>query len=167
MIRCLAFLTVVQLLGSRALCEEPARPLRIVLAHGAEAKHWLSCLGKDCVRVESLVPTSTKGDEWAAAERNVRGIDLPDAFVASPGVDDLLPRFWSERLRNQGPIEMITLESSWVENRPDHHRHRIQKVHGLLVMLCPEAKEMLDKRMHAELLRRQYTIERNEAIASQ
>lgn len=166
MIRCLFLLAAVLLVGSPAFSDEPARPLPLVLVHGAAAEHWLLCLAKDCVRLESLVPSPAEGGERMAAERNVRRIEVPDAFVTSPGADDMFSRFWSERLRNQGPIEMVTLDSSRTVNRWEHQRRCVQQVHDLLVKLCPEAKATLGERMRVELLRQQQLGERNEPLAS-
>lgn len=166
MFRFMAILAAGLLAASPATGDEPVRPLRIVIVHGAEAEHWLICLGKGYVQVESLIPSPAAGGEWAAAERQVRRLPLPDAFVTCPCGDDMLPRFWSERLRNQGPIKVVALESSHAVGQLEQERRCIQKTHGLLVKLCPEAKATLDARMHAELLRRQPLIALNEPLAS-
>jgi len=136
-----------------------------VLVHGAEAQRWLACLGKDIVRVEPLVPGPRNTDEWQAAEVQTRQLALPDAFVSCPCADDLLARFWSDRLRNQGPIEVVTLESSHAVDRLEQERRCIQKTHRLLVKLCPEEKATLDQRMSAELLVRQPAIAMSELPA--
>lgn len=165
--RCFGILASAMLLSLPAWGDEFTRPLQVVLVHGTEAEYWLSRLGKDHVRVELLVPNSTEGEDWIAAERNVRRIELPTAFVASSCDDCMLPRYWSERFRNQGAIEIITLESSRWSERLVRQQHCVQKVHGLLVKLCPEAKAILDERVRVELLQlhRKHAAYTNESFA--
>jgi hypothetical protein len=165
MVRFFCILAAGLFVGSSARGDELGPRLRIVLVHGTEAEHWLVCLGKGCVQVESLIPSPSEGDEWVAAERQVRRLVLPDAFVTCHCADDMLDRFWSDRFGNQGRIEIVTLESSHAVHRLEQERRCIQKVHSLLVKLCPERKAVLDERMRAELLRRQPVIALNEPLA--
>jgi hypothetical protein len=166
MVRWLWILATGLLIALPAMGDEPARPGRLVLVHGGEAHRWLACLGKNIVRVEPLVPGQPDANEWAAAERQVRRLDLPDAFVSVFSSDDLLPRFWSDRLRNQGSVEVVVHEFANVRDAVEQERQLIRRTHQLLLKLCPEAKATLDERMSKELLRRSLAKAASEALAS-
>ena len=164
--RCKWILAVWLLAANAVRGEEPARPLRVVLVHSVEAEGWLASLGRDVVRVESLVPNSSDANEWAAAEHQAHLFGEADAIVTCHRGEDILFQFWADRLRNQRPIEIVTLGSSPARNRWEHERNCLQKAHGLLLKLCPEAKATLDKRMQAELFRRHPAVVTREPVTN-
>lgn len=166
MVRYICVLAGGLLVNSPVIGVEPAQPPRLVVVHGAEAEYWLNRLGEGYVRVESLVSDPTEGNEWAAAERQIKRLTFPAAFVTCPCADDTLARFWADRLYNQGGVEIVTLEALHAIHRLEHQSYSIQKIHRLLVKLCPEGKATLDERLRGELLRVQPAITRNEPLAS-
>jgi len=168
MVRCLQVHFRVVLAGlmatlaaDTARAGEPAQPLRLVLAHGAQAQHWLNCLGQGLVQVEPLVPSACADEtatlanrDWLAAESQIRRLTFPVALVVGPESDDSLARFWSERLRNQGGIEIIALDRAHAIASLEEDRRHIQLAHQLLVKLCPQARATLEQRTLRELQRR-------------
>lgn len=139
---------------------EPTRILPVVLVHGENAEKWLTCLGHDCVRIEPLVPHSADDDhdDRKMPQPPWRGILPAHAIVVCSEPDGLTTRFWSDRLQNQGPLEVLAFPASHTVHRWDHERRCLLQIHQLLVKLCPQSKTTLDQRLQIELLRRQPTI---------
>jgi hypothetical protein len=141
-------------------------PRPVVLVHNSAAERWLVILGADLVTVQRLVPDKAPEDSWAASLDAAASRPLPQAFVWSAEPDDLLPRFWFERLRHQGPLEVLQIEAARCSTRTSREEPHLCEVHDLLVKLCPQARDKLAQRLQLELERCRKCESQNVPLAS-
>jgi type II secretory pathway component PulL len=132
---------------------DESRP--VVLVHASTAERWLAILGADLVTVQRLVPDKSADDRWAASVAAAAWRPLPQAFVWSAESDDLLPRFWSERLQHQGALEVLQIDATRCPAPRSGDEAHLCQIHDLLVKLCPAARGELAQRLQQELQRGQ------------
>ncbi len=137
---------------------EPTRSLPVVLVQGGDAAEWLTCLGHECVRIEPLLFDQAERDESKTSKPLCLEMLSVHAVVVCNEPDGLTTRFWTERLRNQGPLEILALPAPHTVHRWEHERRALKQIHQLLVRLSPESQATLDHRLQMELIRRQSNV---------
>ena len=155
---CILGVALMAFVNPTTFGDEPSRAMPVVLVHGGNAENWLTCLGHDCVRIEPLVPQGVEGNDGQVSRPPWQGVLPVQAIVICSESDGLTTRFWSDRLQNQGPLEVLAFSTPHSVHHWDHERRCMRQIHQLLVKLCPQSKTTLDQRLQMELLRRQPSV---------